>query len=117
MKSIYLIINKNDEECIKHYCSKTDNNEEKIIIAPTFDGRLLVEKYKLPYKTFEGDAWKINKNQLFDLARKKAFQWSSLNKLPLFKVYPIQLMHQSLILLAIYESLQCIEYLTKIIDK
>lgn len=125
MKTICLLADHQDATWIPEYWQSKSDIEDITIIAPSFEGRLIAESLKLPYKTYEEEAWKIDKNELYDTARTQSHRWHQLQEMKgnpyleavrHFKDYPLLVMHQSHLLLAIYEILQARDFMRRVFE-
>jgi hypothetical protein len=125
MKTLCYLADQYDERWIAEYIKEKSNIENIVVFAPSFEGRLVAESIKFPYKTYEEEAWKIKKTELADVARIKSHEWFQLPEIRNnnylktvrnFKDYPLLEMHQSYFLLDLFEILQSYEFMGKVLE-
>jgi len=126
MKTLCLLLDSQDTNWISDYLESKSNKESITLVAPSFEGRIIAETLNLKYISYDKEAWSINKDKLFDLARIQSYNWHLLPEIhedPLiesfmdFNGYPLLVMHQSYLLLAIWEILQAFDFISKAIKK
>ena len=124
-QTICLIMDRNDRLWVEDYLKVHSKDEEITIIALTFEGIVTAKNLNLKYKTYEETAWKINKNDLYDKARIKAFEWFETEELSKdtefcsikqYKDFPLLVMHQSRLLQSFYEIIFSFEFVKKIFE-
>lgn len=102
MKKLCIILNEDDIKWAKNLIQKNINNENFLVIAPTFNGAVALKKFNYIHHRCEDIAWKINKLKLYEKSNKiilKLFKFyqnnvhSILKKDSIFKRYPVFKMH------------------------
>ncbi len=113
----------NDKKWAADYLKKHSATEQITVVAPTFEGRLIAELLKFPYKMYEEAAWGLDKNEIYNMARNMAYRWhkipeltndSCLDGVRSYRAYPLLVMHQSYLLIIINEILQAFEFIKKV---
>ena len=126
MKTICLLTNQWDTDWITGYWRSNSHVEDITIIAPSFDGRLIADSLHLPYKTYEEQAWKIDKKGLSDVARIQSHYWHQIEEMKgnphleamrMFKNYPLFAMHQGSFAQVMSEILQSYHFMRKVLER
>lgn len=124
MKTLCLVLDLNDRQWLAEYWKNRSLDEETVVVAPTFDGRLVAESLGIPFLSYQDVAWQLDKPAIQDQARNKARYWHELpdlkNNVALqfvssFNGYPLLVMHQSLMLLGIQEIIQAHRFMHHIL--
>jgi hypothetical protein len=119
MKTICLLLNKNDEVWFKKLI-KSDDYDQLIVIAPTFEGELLAISLGVQYKSYNSLAFELDKKSLNRQAQNMSLRWiekTQIDSLLKYKNYPLFLMHHSRLTLIFNEILQATEFIYKILDE
>jgi glucosyl-dolichyl phosphate glucuronosyltransferase len=125
MKVFCLVIDINDHQWLSEYWQNRSPGDEIVVVAPTFDGRLIADSLGIPYKAHEEIAWAQDRPAIQDIARHKARYWHEIpeleNNVQLrsvkeFNGYPLLCMHQSLMLLGINEIIQSHQYINAVLE-
>lgn len=125
MKTLLLVLNINDAEWLATTWSTLSKSENIVVIAPSFDGRFVADSLDIPYKSYEEISWALDKLEIADISRNKARYWHEIDgirdniyvrSIKEFNGYPILVMEQSLLFLAIQEILQAHTLMHKIIE-
>ena len=125
MKHLSLVLGIHDSLLLSEFWQNRALDDEVIVAAPTFDGRLIADSLKIPYRTYEEIAWGLDKPAIQDIARFKSRYWNELpelkNNIALqsisnFNGYPLLIMHQSLMLLGMQEIIQAHQFIHKILS-
>lgn len=123
-KLLLLVVDINDHSWLSEFWRNRSPDDEVVVVAPTFDGRLIADSLGIPCKSYEDIAWGLDKPAIQDTARHKARYWHKLpslkNSVALqsvlnFNGYPLLVMHQSLMLLGIQEIIQAHQFIHKIV--
>jgi len=123
-KLLLLVVDINDHSWLSEFWRNRSPDDEVVVVAPTFDGRLIADSLGIPCKSYEDIAWGLDKPAIQDTARHKARYWHELpslkNSVALqsvlnFNGYPLLVMHQSLMLLGIQEIIQAHQFIHKIV--
>ena len=126
MKTLCLILNRQDQDWLIDYYQKHHLKEEIAIIAPNFEAQYLLSKLNLPYKSYEELAWNLDYNHLYNTARDKSYSWQFieelhqeklLNDISSYHGYPLLTMLQPNLMLPLYEVLQARAFIYQIFDK
>lgn len=124
MKIFCLVLDLDDHKWLAPFWEGRSTTDQIVVVAPTFDGRVICRSLDIPFKTYEEVAWGLDKPAIHDLARRQSAQWHKLqslkDNLPLrlireFNRYPILDMHQPVLLLAILEIIQAHRFIHKIL--
>ena len=125
MKLFFLVLDIYDHCLLSEFWQNQSSDDEIVVVAPTFDGRLLAESLQIPYFAYEEVAWTLDKPAIQDVARYKSRYWHELpclkNNIALQSIsnyngYPLLVMHQSLMLLGIQEVIQSHQFIHKIVE-
>ena len=126
MKTLCLILNRQDQDWLIDYHQENHLKEEIIIIAPNFEAQYLLSTLNLPYKSYEELAWNLDYNHLYNTARDKSYSWQFieelhqeklLNDISSYHGYPLLTMLQPNLMLPLYEVLQARAFIYQIFDK
>lgn len=126
MKTLLLVLNINDAGWLTEVWNKYSRSGNVVVIAPNFDGRFVAESLGIPYKSYEDISWTIDKLKITDISRNKARYWHEIdgihdniyvNSIKEFNGFPVLVMEQSLLFLAVQEIIQAHTLVHKIIEQ
>lgn len=114
----------NDKNWAADYLKTHSATEEITVIASSFEGRLIAKSLNIPYKTYEKEAFEIDKMRISDKSREQSYYWHQLPEMKEnayleavrnLKDYPLLIMHQTFHYV-INEILQSYEFIKTIIE-
>lgn len=126
MKTVCFVINQHDANWLAEYWNNHIGKEEISVIASSFEGRITAQSLNIPYKSYEENAWAVDKAKIFDQARRQAYYWHQLPELKsnpyleavrTFKDYPLLVIHHPTFFQSFQEILQSYTFIKKIIQK
>lgn len=124
MKKLALVLDLNDAEWLVSIWKNRGPEDEVVVIAPNFNGRIVADSLGVPYKTYEEISWSLDKLAITDESRMKARNWYELDEMKNnvfvqaiqeFNGYPLFSMCQSLLFLAVQEVIQAHQIISQIV--
>lgn len=126
MKKICILLRNEDEYWSKEIIKKNKKNKNFIVVAPTFQGRLVAKNIGVRYFGGEKIAWKLNLLKIKNISRRKAYDVLVNSKINInshnkyfnsyfLKKYPLLKMHYSLLSLSFIDVISSWWYANEII--
>lgn len=108
---------------VRSYRESESRRDAVRVFAPCFAAQETLLCEGVPFETFEELAWALPKHQIYDRARRIAWEWFQLPELakalePVreYKGYPLMEMHWSLLLLSMKEVLESHAFAASVLD-